>query len=125
VIAALDVIWIYDQNIDPKKWKMAVIIEPDCLFYFRINSRDHWKPCIPLGRDPHHLFLDHDSYLECNLPQELTEFDVEEAFNKKGVIGRVHGSLARLIYELVKVNTRISAADKKAIGIALVGLKHL
>lgn len=125
MLCALDVIWIYDQFIDPKDWKMAVIIEPDCLFYFRINSSDRWKPCIKLEREPNHTFLRYDSFLECKLPYELTEFDVEEALKKQGVIGRVHVSLAEQIYKLVKANPVISQDDKKAIGMALVGSKGL
>lgn len=104
---------------------MAVIIEPDCLFYFRINSEDRFKPCIPLQREPHHTFLKHDSYLECNLPQELTEFEVEQALHKQGVIGKIHASLATQIYELVKDNPVINKDDKRVIGTALVGSKKL
>lgn len=104
---------------------MAAIIEPDCLFYFRINSRDHWKPALKLDRDPHHNFLKYDSYLECNLPQEMTEYDVEQALKKDGVIGKIHPSLAAPIYESVKANSAISENDKKVIGMALVGSRNL
>lgn len=124
MINILEVILIFDKLIHPNKWKMAVCIQPDCLFFFRINSSDRWMPAIKLERDPHHIFLDHDSFLECNLPFELTEYEVEQSLKSRGVLGTLHPSLAPAIYELVKSNPVISADDKAAMGLALVGAKR-
>ncbi|HEY7643681.1 MAG TPA: hypothetical protein VH858_01455 [Hyphomicrobiales bacterium] len=115
---------IFDRFIHPNKWKMAACIQPDCLFFFRINSSDRWLPAIKLERDPHHAFLDHDSFLECSLPFELTEYEVEQSLKRRGVLGTLHQSLAPAIYELVKNNPVISADDKAAIGLALVGARR-
>ena len=100
--------------------------EPDCLFFFRINSLDHWEPAVKIEKEPHHSFLKYDSYIECNLPQEITDYELEQSLKSpRGIIGRVHGSLAPLIYAAVKANEAISGEDKKAIGLALVGEKNL
>ena len=97
VIKALEVIWIFDKAIHPKKWKMAVCIQPDCLLFFRINSSDRWKPALGLEREPHHTFLAHDSFIECNLPFKLTEYEVEQSLKARGVVGTIHPSLAPAI----------------------------
>ena len=125
MIKTLDVIWIHDQYIHPKDWKMAVIVEPDCLFYFRFNSSDRWQPAVKVDREPHHTFLKHNSFLQCDLANELTEFDVEQALNAEGVIGTLHSSLVEQVYALVKANPKINNIDKKAIGLALVGPRGL
>lgn len=125
MVKTLDVIWIHDQYIHPKDRKMAVIVEPDCLFYFRFNSSDRWQPALLVEKEPHHRFLKYDSFLQCDLANELTEFDVEQALNAEGVIGTVHASFAEPIYALVKANPKIANVDKRAIGLALVGAKRL
>jgi hypothetical protein len=125
VINALEVIWIFDKAIHPSKWKMAVCIQADCLLFFRINSSDRWKPALRLDREPNHTFLDHDSFLECKLPFELTEYEVEQSIKTRGIVGKIHLSIAPLIYACVKSNAAISEDDKKAIGLALVGSKLL
>lgn len=102
---------------------MAVCIQPDCLLFFRINSSDRWKPAVAIGREPHHTFLHHDSFIECHLPFELTEYDVEQALKIRGIVGRIHADLAPVIFAEVRKNAVISAEDRKAIGIALVGTK--
>jgi hypothetical protein len=102
---------------------MAACIQPDCLLFFRINSSDRWKPAISLERDPYHTFLAYDSFLECNLPFELTEYEVEQALKTKGVIGSIHPSVASAIYAQVKQNAAISPDDRRAIGLALAGFK--
>ena len=124
MIKALEVIWIFDKAIHPNKWKMAACIQPDCLLFFRINSSDRWKPAIALEREPHHTFLAHDSFLECNLPFELTEYEVEQALKTKGAVGSIHHSLASAIYAQVSHNAAISRDDCNAIGLALASCKH-
>ena len=123
MINALEVIWIFDKAIHPSKWKMAACIQPDCLLFFRINSSDRWKPALQIDREPNHKFLDHDSFLECETPFELTEYEVEQALDGRGIIGKIHPNLAPSIYALVRGNIAISEEDKKAIGLALIGRK--
>jgi hypothetical protein len=123
VICALDVILIYDRTTNPAKWKMAVCVQPDCLIFLRINSSSRWKPAVPLNKEPHHPKLDHDSFIECNLPLELTEYEVEQSLKTRGVLFRLHGSLTGEINAEIQNNTSINEDDKKAIAIALIGGK--
>jgi hypothetical protein len=118
VINTLDVIWNYDTEIHPSKWKMVACIQPDCGYFFRINTRP-WPPAIKLEKTPHHEFLKWDSYLECNRPLELDEYTIEQSIKRTGVIGRIHASLATGILAEVRTNITISLDDKSAIGIAL------
>jgi hypothetical protein len=76
--------------------------------------------------EPHHTkFLRYDSFIECKLPISITEYDLEQSIKSRGIIGTVHQSLASAIYAEVKINEAISADDKKAIGLALVGPRNL
>ena len=118
MIRTLEVIWIFDTRISPQDWKMAVCIQPDCGFFFRINTRP-WKPAIKIEREPHRLWLKYDSYLECSIPFDLDDYAIEQAIKKDGILGRVHSSLAPLIYAEVQVNETLAADDKAAIALAL------
>ena len=118
MISILDVIWNFDTEIRPNKWKMLVCIQPDCGYFFRINSRP-WQPALKIEKCPHHEFLKWDSYLECKTPLELDEFTIEQSINSKGIVGRIHKSLAPEIFSEVKNSITISLNDQNAIGIAL------
>jgi hypothetical protein len=63
MVRALEVIWIFDTEIDPANWKMAVCVAPRFGLFFRINSQDHWKPAVEI-READHPFLKWDSYIE-------------------------------------------------------------
>jgi len=119
VIRPLDVIWIFDASIHPKKWKMAVCIQSDCGFFFRINSSDRWPLALRIEKEPHHLFLKHDSFIECGNPLELDDYVVQAAIDKSGILGTVHPSLASAIYKNVELNETLSVSDKAAVAKAL------
>lgn len=119
----LEVTWIPDQTIRPPGPKMVVCIEPNLGWFFRINSRPHWRPCIPLVREPHHRFLDHDSYLECNI-LDLDEYLIEEAVRESGVIGQLHIGVCGQIREAIRQNSTISNGDKAAIHAQMQALER-
>ncbi|TWH01416.1 hypothetical protein L614_002400000210 [Ochrobactrum sp. J50] len=87
MLEPLDVILVFDVHIDPAKPKFWVCLCPDEGIFFRINSKSVWRPCFPISREDN-KFLDHDSYVECNL-LELDEYLIREAIVSKGKIGRL------------------------------------
>lgn len=119
MISALDVVWIYDGMIRPTGFKMVVCIHPENGWYYRINTKSHWRPCvaIPLAD---HSFLDHDSFLECGDPLELDDYLIEEALEKtNGPIGRISSGLcAEIVAALAECRT-LKARDQEEIRRAL------
>jgi hypothetical protein len=85
----LDVIWIDDETIAPPAPKMVACIHPENGWFYRINSRSHWKPAVWLPHATQAAFLSHDSFLECGDPLELDDYVVEESIRRRGIIGCV------------------------------------
>src|SRR5215203_1726956 len=66
--------------------KMVVCISPELGLFFRINTEPNWQTSIKLFRGPNHLFLEHDSHLECGEPLDLDEYVVEESiYRERGI----------------------------------------
>lgn len=84
----LDVIWISDDLIKPPGPKMIVCVEPSLGFYFRINTNDNWEPCVPIKRLPNHLFLKHDSFIECTI-LDIDDWVINRSLELRGIIGRI------------------------------------
>ncbi|RAZ79760.1 hypothetical protein DPM35_00170 [Mesorhizobium atlanticum] len=115
MISPLDVILIHDGTITPPGPKLVVCIHPGEGWYYRINSKNHWKPAVAISRDPHHGFLDHDSFLECGDPLELDDYVVEESIRYKGIIGHVSPTLCAEIVAALKDARYLKEVDKDAI----------
>jgi hypothetical protein len=116
---ALEVIRIYDETIRPPGPKMVVCIEPALGLFVRINSEPKWQTPVKLEKEPHHKFLDWDSYLECGEPLELDDYIIEQSINRFGIIGLIHSTVASKIYAAVKAARTVSDADKERVRIAL------
>ena len=110
----LEVIWIPDATIKPPGPKMVVCISPEFGWYFRINTRGHWVPSVPLPKEPDHPWLKHDSHLECNI-LELNDYVIEQALDASGIIGSVSTALCPAIRDAVRANRTMSSTDKMVI----------
>ena len=117
----LDVIWIHDDLIAPPGPKMVVCVEPFMPFYFRINSNDNWRPCVPITRDPDHPFLKWDSFIECTI-LDFDDYIIKQALRNGGVIGKVSGSLCQPLIDALGYATG-SRRDLNAIRAVLEGIK--
>ncbi|RJF89076.1 hypothetical protein D3874_20595 [Oleomonas cavernae] len=107
MVRALEVIWIYDEKIDPANWKMAICVEPSLGIYLRINS-DGWRDgSIPILQADYPSFLKHDSFIECGQPFELDDYVIE------------HGLAAQGICDAIQKSSTIRRGDKAAIYKAL------
>ncbi|WHA41973.1 hypothetical protein [Agrobacterium larrymoorei] len=118
MLKALEVIWIYDNLIEPPHPKMVVCVQPDEGLFYRINSRPFLKPCIPLVRDPDHPWLDHDSFLHID-PLMLDDFIVKHAVERGGVIGVVQANLSSQIKRLTLGLNYLTLEEKQSICFAL------
>jgi hypothetical protein len=110
----LDVIWIMDELIDPPHPKMVACVNPLDGWFFRINSRDKLRPCVPVVRIPHHTFLHHDSFLHCDI-LELDDYIIDESVRRRGVIGRIHSTLVDEIIVKLRLAIHISRTDQDVV----------
>lgn len=118
VLAALDVIWIWDGFIKPPGPKMVVCIEPTLGFFYRINTEGKWQVPVPILKTDH-PFLNHDSFIECGEPFELDDYLIDESIRRSGVLGQIAASLALSIYRAAVRASTVSLHDKELIRLAL------
>jgi hypothetical protein len=118
LIAVGQVIWIYDGTITPAGNKMVACVEPDQGFFYRINTKGHWRPAVSLLKSEH-PFLAHDSYLECGDPLEVDDYLIEEGLRARGVIGSLSPNACRSVEAVLDQARTLSPADKAAIRAAL------
>jgi hypothetical protein len=90
----LEVIWIYDNLIEPPHPKMVACVHPAEGLFYRINSRPFLKPCVPLVKNPDHPWLDHDSFLHID-PLMLDDYIVGEALKRNGIVGTISPTLSK------------------------------
>jgi hypothetical protein len=114
MINILDVILIYDELIEPPHPKMVVCVNQNDGWFFRINTRNIWRPCVPLLREPNHKFLDHNSFLHCAI-LELDDYIIDEAIRVKGIIGSVHRNLIPDIERKIIQSADIRSEDRSLI----------
>jgi hypothetical protein len=114
VLLPLEVIWIPDQTIKPPGPKMAVCVEPDAGYFFRINSEPKWQKPILL-KQSENTFLLHDSYLECGAPLDLDEYVISESLRDRGIIGRVNDNVIGPIITALEAAYSVSPEDREMI----------
>lgn len=119
LVEALDVVRIHDGCIRPPGPKMIVCVEPELGFFFRINTEGKWQHPVKLSKLPDHPFLDHDSYLECGDPLDLDDYMLQQALDRRPVLGKISRQLVPDILAAVDKATTLTARDKAAIRAAL------
>lgn len=119
LLQVLDVILIDDETVRPPKPKYVVCIEPDRGWFYRINSKGHWRPCVPLIRVPDHMFLDHDSFIECGDPLELDDYIIETTLERRKITGTVSRSISAALIQALAQARYLREEDKDAIRTAL------
>ena len=97
---------------------MIVCIEPSLGLFFRINTEGKWQTSVNLTQADH-PFLDHDSHLECGDPLEIDDYMIEQALDRRPVIGQVSRALIPVILAAVDGAKTLSARDKAAVRNAL------
>jgi len=90
---------------------MYVCLDFDEGWFLRINSKDHFKPCVPITKKQH-PWLDHDSYVECTFLM-LDEYEVEESIRSEGVVGQVSHDLKSVVLGHLSAAPYIRDDDKR------------
>ncbi len=114
MLQALDVIWIFDNLIEPPHPKMVVCVNPNDGIFYRINSRPFLRPFVPPPKEPDHSWLDHDSFLHID-PLMLDDYIINEAIKRGGVIGKVSTTLSGQIKRMTLDVRCMDLAEKQAI----------
>ena len=118
---ALEVVWINDDLITPPGPKMVVCVEPNLGFYFRINSNDNYEPCVTVRREPNHLFLKWDSFIQCTI-LDLDDYLINRALQESGVVGTIATELCDPLIAAVGA-ANCSKLDRNAIREVLENVK--
>jgi hypothetical protein len=105
---------MFDRTIDPQGPKMFVCISRENGWFLRINTRDHFKPCvaITLAENP---FLTHDSHIECVL-LEVDDYEIEESVQHRGVIGTVCDAAKSQVLRHLINSRHVKQRDKPILG---------
>jgi hypothetical protein len=78
-LEAGDVVLLHDGTVTPPKTKLFLCVDVEDCWFFRINTKRHWKPNFPLPLRGNEHCLDHDSFLELRGIIEYFDIEVEEA----------------------------------------------
>ncbi|MCS6878902.1 MAG: hypothetical protein NZP72_11460 [Geminicoccaceae bacterium] len=123
-LSAWVVIWPYDPGAKPPKPKMWVCVQPDRLWFLRINStRKHGSVELPQTLHP---FLDRDSWLHCH--GELIETDEAELLRllerqgmpaRRGVLGAIAPGVRAEAIAAIEQSPLLAAEYKRSIVAAL------
>lgn len=113
-LSTFDVVWVWDASIRPPGSKMIVCVDFSEGEFLRINTLSRYKPCVPICRDPHHMWLEHDSHIECNL-LIFDDYYIGEALKIRGVIGAVDSALKPNVLNLLMRSGTVPNADKARI----------
>jgi len=82
---------------------MQVCIDYEKGWFLRINTKNIIRPCVKISKHDN-AFLDHDSHIDCSL-NEIDEYEIETAFEREGVIGKVEiGYAPTILDELLKTS---------------------
>ena len=111
MLELFEVIWIFDRTTKPQKRKMVVCLDSDEGWFLRINSKDRFKPCVPISQSEH-SWLEHDSYVECTFLM-LDEFEVDESIRREGIVGQVSLALKTKVLGHLKAARYIRDDDKR------------
>ena len=110
-----DVVVLFSGTIqNPKsKWHLCVSVGEG--WFFRINTKPHWGPSFALSAEQD-TCLDHDCFLELNVPVEFDEYEIDEALrypaNHKG---QLTDSTLTELAEHIQTVTSIPKEQREAI----------
>ncbi|MCS6780341.1 MAG: hypothetical protein NZ555_11635 [Geminicoccaceae bacterium] len=125
-LSAWDVIWPCDPGAKPPKPKMWVCVEPDRLWFLRINSTEK-DGSIELPKALH-PFLDRDSWLHCH--GELIETDEAKLLTllerqgmpaRRGILGAIAPGVRAEAIAAIERSKLLAATQKTSIVAALGG----
>jgi hypothetical protein len=118
LLRTFDVIWLFDRTTTPQKWKLNVCLSWDDGWFLRVNTRSFFRPCVAIDR-LHNAWLDHDSFVECNL-MEWDEFELEEALRRPGQpVGALHSDFRAPVLLELEGLPYLRAADKAKLRLLL------
>ncbi|WP_375450608.1 hypothetical protein [uncultured Devosia sp.] len=120
-IRPLDVTVIFDATLRKPAPKMVVCIHPANGWFYRINSKGHWRPRVAVAL-AEHGFLDHDSFVECGDPLELDDYVVHEALERHGIVGTISASACPGIIAALDECITIRRRDREEIIALLTGI---
>lgn len=126
-LSAWDVVWPWDALVDPPNFKLWVCVEPERLWFLRVNTKQDRFGAVLLSRADH-PFLDHDSWFGCGGDLiMIREAEFQSALERqshaarRGIIGVIAVDVRADARERISRSPRLAAARKTPIDRALGG----
>jgi len=113
MLSLLDVILVYDLEVNPQKSKYHVCVCVDENLFFRINTASWWHPSF-LITTKDNPFLRHDSHVQCIL-LEHDDYIIHESCIRHGIIGKLHPKHIDDIIHALLNNKTISVKRRQKI----------
>jgi hypothetical protein len=122
------IFYFFCDNTKPPKKKYLVLLSINPILWFFINSEispfiendpSLKKRQIPLIRNPNHMFLDHDSYIDCLSVQEFEDINLDDLKEMRRdpniLVGKLDQSVIEDIIKKVTDPITISPYHEKII----------
>ncbi|MBC7142552.1 MAG: hypothetical protein H5U18_10430 [Rhodobacteraceae bacterium] len=126
-LSAWDVVWPWDELVDPPNFKLWACVEPERLWFLRVNTRPDRFGAVLLSRADH-PFLDHDSWFGCGgdlIMIREAEFqsavERQQRADRRGIIGRIAEGVRADALVGIQQSPRLAQARKTLIVRALGG----
>jgi hypothetical protein len=124
-LSAWDVVWPKDGLVDPPNFKLWVCVEPERLWFLRINTKPDKFGALLLTQ-VEHPFLEHDSWFACGGELVIIrEAAFQEALERqihpqrRGIVGSINLRVRNLAIEGIRSSPRLAPARKTPIILAL------
>lgn len=119
-LAAWDVLWPYDPRASPPKPKLWVCVEPEALWFLRINSKPS-DGSVLLAKTVH-PFLEQDSWLHCygelietNLLELASLLDRQGIPQRRGIVGTISCGVRPAVLEMIPKSPLLAPNKVEAI----------
>jgi hypothetical protein len=119
-----DVVAVFDATTRPPKTKRMIAVAVAEGWFLRINTRELWRPHLPMAARENPGCLDHDSFIELRGLLDLDMDELSEMLDRREaqVLGRIGAATARALVAAVGATPTFRAAEVERIVEELRGL---
>jgi hypothetical protein len=126
-VSAWAVVWAFDQDLEPRRWKLWVAVTPAEGWFLRINTLPNMPESVLLTAD-RHPFLEHDSYLACGGDLiEVSDWELAEAMESQqhpercGIVGVVAVEDRPPAIDAIRRSRRLTVRQRRIVLAVLAG----
>jgi hypothetical protein len=114
-LRAGDIVKLFDGTTSPQKQKWFLCVYAGDGWFFRLNSKPHWKPCMEIKASVDRC-LDHDCFIEL---RGVIEYDLDEVdralLQPANLIGRLSDATLQAVIREVQIVKTLTPEEKATI----------